>query len=450
MKLPEKAPDWQSILKNSADEIFGSSYAEISAIVNKIGNLKEYRYWDRFKYRYSSENLSSEKAWTLLKLNRLGQIKKIPALDKKNNSFGYWLPDSVLKELHQIDVHAAGEILVDDPHIQTIERDRYIINSLMEEAIASSMLEGAGTTREKAKEMLRSGRKPKDHAEKMIFNNFQTIKNIKEVINKPLSKELIFFFHESITRDTLNPPDPSYRFRKESEDIQIYDDDGSLLFIPPPAEEIEERIEALCNYANNDDINEFVHPVVKAIILHFWFAYIHPFADGNGRTARALFYWYVLKNKYWLFEYLSISRVILKAPVQYKRAYLYVETDDGDLTYFLYFHLRAIRLSIQEIRVYLEKEQIKKKQATDLLMRCPGLNMRQCDLLHHALSHTNTVYTIKTYQTMNRIVHQTARTDLRNLVEIGLLEESKRGRTYYFSPAKELSEKIKHIAVHHQ
>lgn len=42
-------------------------------------------------------------------------------------------------------------------------------------------------------------------------------------------------------------------------------------------------------------------------------AYMHPFVDGNGRTARALFYWYMLKSGYWLTEYLSISRVIAKS-----------------------------------------------------------------------------------------------------------------------------------------
>jgi hypothetical protein len=42
----------------------------------------------------------------------------------------------------------------------------------------------------------------------------------------------------------------------------------------------------------------FIHPVMRAITLHFWLAYDHPFCDGNGRTARALFYWSMLKQGY--------------------------------------------------------------------------------------------------------------------------------------------------------
>ena len=78
-------------------------------------------------------------------------------------------------------------------------------------------------------------------------------------------------------------------------------------------------IEALCDYANRET-DDFEHPTIKAIALHCWLALIHPFADGNGRTARALFYLFMLKNDYWLFEYLSISRVILRRRAQYERS----------------------------------------------------------------------------------------------------------------------------------
>ena len=60
----------------------------------------------------------------------------------------------------------------------------------------------------------------------------------------------------------------------------------------------------------------FIHPMIRSIILHFWLAYDHPFVDGNGRTARALFYWSMLRHGYWLFEFISISQIILKGPDQ--------------------------------------------------------------------------------------------------------------------------------------
>jgi Fic family protein len=76
--------------------------------------------------------------------------------------------------------------------------------------------------------------------------------------------------------------------------------------------DLPERMRALCAFANmRTGVDGFVHPIVRAIILHFMLAYDHPYVDGNGRTARALFYWSALKDGYWLIEYVSISRIII-------------------------------------------------------------------------------------------------------------------------------------------
>lgn len=51
--------------------------------------------------------------------------------------------------------------------------------------------------------------------------------------------------------------------------------------------------------------------------LHFMLGYEHPFVDGNGRVARAMFDWAMLRNGYWLFEFISVSRIIRQAPAKY-------------------------------------------------------------------------------------------------------------------------------------
>src|SRR4030066_321712 len=104
------------------------------------------------------------------------------------------------------------------------------------------------------------------------------------------------------------------RFRTEKDSIVVVDEsDGQTLHVPPPARELPERMEKFLAFANDKGSEPFVHPVVRAVLLHFWLAYEHPYVDGNGRTARAVFYWYMLTQNYWLFEYLSISRILLKS-----------------------------------------------------------------------------------------------------------------------------------------
>ncbi|HEY5741239.1 MAG TPA: Fic family protein, partial [Terrimicrobiaceae bacterium] len=64
---------------------------------------------------------------------------------------------------------------------------------------------------------------------------------------------------------------------------------GQVYHDPPPPEELETRMVAMCAFANGETPGFFVHPAVRAIILRFWLTYDHPFVYGNGRTARALF-----------------------------------------------------------------------------------------------------------------------------------------------------------------
>lgn len=442
MKIPEKAPNWRDILESNSEKVFDLSRSDEMINLLQRAN-KEYLYWDRFKYLSMPEGVSSRNAWACLKWTRLTQVKKLPAIDIKDRQFGYWLPNSIPEELHYIDQHTSRHILVDNPSIHASERERYLVSSIMEEAIASSQLEGAATTRKKAKEMLRSGRKPQDRAEQMVYNNYLTIKKIKDLINEPLTPGLLKNLQASITENTLECSDDSGRFRDENDQYEIIDGEGHVLHIPPPANELSGRIQALCGYVNDDRDKEFIHPVIKAIILHFWLAYIHPFIDGNGRTSRALFYWYMLKNEYWMFEYLSISRAIIKAPAQYASAYLYSEMDDQDITYFISFHLRAIHSAIEELQLYLSKQQKETEEAQEFLRDYPGLNHRQYSLLYHAVSHSNAMYTINFYKNIHKVVHQTARMDLLALEKRGLLKKEKRGKTFYFIPVKNINKKLK-------
>ncbi|NGX44626.1 MAG: hypothetical protein K1060chlam3_00798, partial [Candidatus Anoxychlamydiales bacterium] len=175
--------------------------------------------------------------------------------------------------------------------------------------------------------MLRSGRAPRNKSEQMILNNYYAMQKIRQWKELPLSKDLIFEIHRTITDQTLDNSDGAGRLRKADESVVVEEYlSGDVLHDPPHADELPERLEAMCDFANGKTPDQFIHPAIRAIILHFWLAYDHPFIDGNGRTARALFYWLMLRHGYWLFEFISISEIILKAPVQYGKAFLYTET----------------------------------------------------------------------------------------------------------------------------
>ena len=181
-------------------------------------------------------------------------------------------------------------------------------------------------------------------------------------------------------------------------------------------------------------------------LLHFWLAYDHPFVDGNGRTARALFYWSMARQGYWLCEYVSISRILKKARGQYARSYLYTETDENDATYFLLYQLRVLLRAIEELHQYLARKAKEIHHAEELVRRAArshgDFNPRQLALINHAVKHPEARYTVDSHQRSHGVTYETARTDLTKLANIKLLVKRKSGRAFVFVPSPELHGRI--------
>src|SRR6266704_4537070 len=272
--------------------------------------------WDELRRRQPPEGLTSEEWWVATKLARNGMQRALPLADKQGHSFTYALPDEVLRGIETVDKHTSGRIGVPEPVTNDAPtRDRYVISSLIEEAITSSQLEGANTAHKVAKDMLRTGRQPRTRDERMILNNYRAMQRIGEIRHELLTPALICDIHGIVTAGTLDDPSAEGRVQLPGEPrVFVEDDLGELLHVPPPAEELPTRLQRLCDFANGQSDAAYVPPPIRAIIVHFMLAYDHPFVDGNGRTARVLFYWSMLHEDYWLAEFLPISRLLRQAP----------------------------------------------------------------------------------------------------------------------------------------
>jgi Fic family protein len=383
-------------------------------------------------------------AWVAVALSRQHK-QEVPLQAYGGARLNYWIPPQHLEWLSTIDQRAGGSIGARHPQPIKDDDNRYLFNSLMEEAIASSQLEGASTTREVAKELLRSGRRPRDRAEQMIYNNYRAIMEIRDLKRSNMTPALLCHLQQILTADTLDKPDAAGRFRWPDEAVRVVDAFDNVLYTPPPGETVEQRIKEICDFANTRT-SPFIHPVLKAIALHFAIGFVHPFVDGNGRTARALFYWFMLKNDYWMFEYLPISRIINAAPVKYARAYLYTETDGGDLTYFNDYHLKVVIRAINELHDYLARQQKQKAEVERLLEDYPQLNYRQKAVIVDAIKHPNQRYTVQEHRGKFRVAYNTASADLTTLRSLGLLEQTARpggGKGRAFRAAHDLIKRLK-------
>lgn len=402
-----------------------------------------YLHWDELRHRTPPGKLTPEQWWFALKVRRRSAYLRLPCLDRDGKPFQYALVEPIPRDLHEIDVGAGSWIRMSAPIVDSDMRDQYYVRSLIEEAITSSQLEGAVTTRRVAKELIRTGRKPRNRSEQMILNNYNTMRHIGVLKDRELTPDLVLEIHRRITQGTLDDPGAEGRLRGIDEDIVVSsEDDGTIYHWPPHASELPGRLKTMCSFGNGDSSSNFVHPVIRSIVLHFWLAYDHPFVDGNGRTARALFYWSMLRHGYWLFEFISISEVLLKARKQYYMAFLHTETDDNDLTYFILHQLDVVYRSMEALHRYIERKSREVGEIAAMMKRSRNFNHRQQALLAHAVRHPAYRYSIEGHRLSHGVVYQTARADLMSLARRGLLQKLKVGKTLYFEPVSDIASRL--------
>lgn len=407
----EPAPKLDSQKQFEAVQMLTKS--QMQPLFQKING--DYLYWDKVKY-IAPKEIDKEILWQAVKIQRQLNAQDIQF---GNYYFHFTITKNMQALLHDFDMNLGGS-LGTKSIIPNTDKKYYLISSIMEEAIASSQMEGASTTRRIAKDMLRKQLKPTNKSQQMIVNNYETINKISKNKFMDFSKEVLLDIHHSIVNKTLDSTEDEGVFRKK-DDIYVVDGiSGLVAHTPPSYTEIDNMITDLCNFANNDNDSNFIHPIIKGIIIHFVLAYIHPFADGNGRTARSLFYWYLIKKGYWLTEYLSISRIIYTNKTSYEKAFLYTENDGNDLSYFIQYHLNVMKKAFEELKKYL-KRKIDEQQNLLRFSGISNINERQRYVLHTISESKRTFFTPKELATQFDISVKTARTDLQSLVDMGFL-----------------------------
>jgi Fic family protein len=434
MRLPDPPPALSAITDPS----------RLLEILLRAPDTGGYPHWDEMRRQTPPPGVGHEDWWLSTKIRRNAARRFTGLEDPDGRPFTYTLPDQVLREIEFVASTGSGQIGLSEEVANPATRDRYLVNSLIEESIRSSQLEGAATTRLVAKDMIRSGRPPRDRSERMIANNFAAMRFIGDLRTEPLTPDLIRELHRIVTAGTLDDPDAAGRFQRPDEDrVGVYAADD-VLYEPPPAALLPARIDALCEFANADSGPSYLPPVLRSITLHFMLGYEHPFVDGNGRTARALFYWSMLRHGYWLTEFLSISRVLRRSPGAYATAYLHTETDDNDLTYFFLHQLGVLHEAFDGLTVYLERKIHEVRAMRDQIGAAADseLNHRQLALLRHAIEHRSGQYTVSSHRAAHRVVTETARQDLVGLEALGLLVKRKIGKRYVFAPGPDIDGRL--------
>ncbi len=400
----------------------------------KAKQVQSYLPWEKEKYKAPAGFLP-EVWWSLLQLVRNPQEFNRSLTSVSGECFTLSFTPEVQRLLHEIDLKCGvNSLTFSEPELKhtssTLFR-KHLQRSLCEEAISSSQMEGASTTRAVARQMLIEKRQPRDLSEQMIYNNYKTIEKLEQWKDEPLSEALLFKIHRSITEETL-ADEKQGRYRLETDEVVVTNGFNEVIFVPPLASLLPERIKRIIKFANTEEGEDgvFLHPVLKAILLHTLLAYEHPFCDGNGRTARALFSWYLLRAGYWQTSYVSLSKELAKNRKDYDQAYLAMESCHFDMTYNVLVNLRAFHDALQALHRHLNEKVTSGALVREHLGNM--LNVRQFELLDHSLRHKDYPYKPAEHANWHHISLNTARTDLVDLERKGYLKKSYQGKVQVF------------------
>lgn len=417
-------------------DVIPQQWAAIVEAIERLAPHDRYLHWDELRQCPQPEGISHEAWWSALKMARASRLQPATLSDRRNIPFRFNVPNELIETLHQVD---RGER---DPATKRPTLDRFAARALLEESISSAQLAGAGISYEAAKELLRTGRPPRDKGERMVVNQQLALQKAGEWRDCALSPAMVQELHRCLTTGTLDDVDAAGRLRRNGEDSPVVDADGTIRHEPPPAGELPRRMELMCAFANGQAPEFFIHPVIRAMVLHFWLAHDRPFMDGNGRAARVLFLWAMRRQGYHVTEFISISSIVRRAPGRYAQAFLHTETDDNDLTYFLLHQAEVMRTAEREWREELVHAAHEVEAAEKKLRGFAELNTRQQAVVVHALHHPETRYRIAHHQHSHGVTHQTARDDLFDLARRELLTAGKEGRIYVFRAPADLLQRL--------
>ena len=436
MPLRRQAPAYRA----TADSLLPTPGRLFDVLTRPLDDSR-YLHWEKLVQLTPPDDLTHEEWWLNLKQRRMSQAVSVPLRQKNGKNFWFSRNEELLRLADEVSSRAGAPLNQAQATIDDRDAVKVLVRSFTEEAITSSQLEGASTSRREAVELLDSGRKPRDRSEQMIVNNVAGMAFVKDHATHDLTPDLVRLLHAALTDGTLD--DAAEAGRIETPDhprVGVFAASGEKVHTPPPASELPGRLQELCTFANADSKTKpFIPATVRAIIVHFMFGYDHYFIDGNGRTARAAYFWSMLHAGYWLTEFLSISRILREAPAKYSDAYQYTEDDDGDLTYFILHQLTVIVRALDELDSYIDTKQKSLHDVRQALGEIAGqLNFRQSQVIEWILDGSLRQLTSAVISRRCHVTTATAITDLTGLEHLGLLTRGRSRRPLVWTPVPDL------------
>lgn len=376
------------------------------------------------KYRIK-QNQNLDEVWNNLMESRKASSIEIPLKDQEGRNFWINITDDIKQSIESISDIARNDIF---SYIPVDVRNSVILDSMIDEAYNSSVIEGAFSTKKRTEELIKTNAEAKDISEQMILNNYRALRYAVDNSDKDLNEDFILNLYRILTENTLKEDDIVEKYRNDF--VGVWDQLSNIyVYKAPQHEQVQNLMDDLINFMQND---KNFNPLIKACIIHFYFVYIHPFFDGNGRTSRALSYIYLIKQGYDFFAFFSISSMIKEERKKYYEAIENTEIYNSDMTYFVKYNLSMITKSMFDVIKKFSSE-FGKKIIKDILDKADiSLSKRQMKLINQMIVGEKNIITIEEYRSKYKISYETSRTDLNQLQDLGFFKKKKSGKKYIY------------------
>lgn len=370
-------------------------------------------------------SLPITKFWPVMDKARRDASIALPLKTQNGDLFRFVVNSTIKAQCDAVAAMARRSYLLDTLPPEIVEE------ATIDEAVWSSVIEGAFTSRAEAAKIIRQDKQPANKSEQMVKNNYQAMLYVLEHLEEPITAQTLIDIAGIVTRNASDEVVDGFR----TVPVYVTGREG-VIYTPPAAEQVLGMMDDLLNFIQTSEL----HPLFKACIAHFYFVYVHPFTDGNGRTARALSYMMLLRTGYDFFRYFSVSGLIAEERNSYYKSMRHVEASGDDMTYFIDYYSAMLARSVDRMEKHLLHHVLADKTMYEL--EASGLlNDRQMKGARWLLEGDTGSVTVEVWKKKFKTATETARQDLLMLCEAGMLERTLDGRKAVFIVRKGIQAK---------
>ena len=305
---------------------------ELNVFFNMLGDKSFYKL-EKMQYKY-------------------GKVQLLEFLDVLKGNMYYRLP---IKDFEGNEIVLLESKIVFSSQqkrslLKTYANEKYGLEAMEQEIVSTLSIEAIDTTRDSVRRMLNGGA-PENSNENKAFGIKRGLDFISDISNI-INEENLYRLYMLSVGEFLNDQDrvPKGRFYR---DAAVYVMGNNIAHIGLRHQLLPRYIGDLISYINTDDP---LDQIVKSVIIHYYFAYLHPYFDGNGRMSRLLSLWYLLQEGYSEALYIPFSSYIYNSKRAYYKAFEQIGANKKianilDVTLFVDYFIQSYILPLGRIFV---------------------------------------------------------------------------------------------------